>query len=247
MSNDLDIAKCFEFAKELTLQAGKLLECHFKNEKIVYGKGKWDYVTNYDHKIEKLFIDGISNRFPDHKIIAEETASVMEKMPELTDTPTWFLDPIDGTVNFMHLFPQFCISLALTVCKEIVLGIIYNPSNSELYTAIKGKGAFLNGSPIHTSEVTELRNAMIMLETSVIKFKSKDTDIHKARMEVLIETAQITRNVGSAALSLAYIARGIADCFHLEHIKAWDVAAGTLILREAGGTILETKVIYLHR
>lgn len=78
----------------------------------------------------------------------------MEKMPELTDAPTWFLDPIDGTINFMHLFPHFCISVALTVCKELVLGIIYNPSNSELYTAIKGKGAFLNGKPIRTSKVT---------------------------------------------------------------------------------------------
>lgn len=88
------------------------------------------------------------------RIIAEETINAMEKMPELTDTPTWFLDPIDGTVNFIHLFPAFSISIALTVCKELILGIIYDPWNSQLYTAIKDKGAFLNGKPIHTSKVT---------------------------------------------------------------------------------------------
>lgn len=96
------------------------------------------------------------------RIIAEETVTVMEKMPELTDAPTWLLDPIDGTINFMHLFPHFCISIGLTVRKELVLGIIYNPSNSELYTAIKGKGAFLNGAPIHTSKVTG--NACLIIE-----------------------------------------------------------------------------------
>jgi len=77
-----------------------------------------------------------------------------QSIPELTDAPTWLLDPIDGTINFMHSFPQVCISIALTVCKEVILGIIYNPLNSELYSAIKGKGAFLNGKPIRTSKIT---------------------------------------------------------------------------------------------
>jgi fructose-1,6-bisphosphatase/inositol monophosphatase family enzyme len=88
------------------------------------------------------------------RIIAEEMTAAMEKMPELTDAPTWFLDPIDGTTNFIHSFPNVCISLALTIRKELVLGIIYNPLNSELYSAIKGQGAFLNGKPIRTSNVT---------------------------------------------------------------------------------------------
>lgn len=80
--------------------------------------------------------------------------AVMGKMPEFTDAPTWFIDPIDGTLNFIHMFPQICISIGLTICKELVLGIIYNPLNSELYTAIKGEGAFLNGKPICTSKVS---------------------------------------------------------------------------------------------
>lgn len=239
MSSELNIEKCFEFAKELTLQAGKLLENNFK-DKIVRDKGNWDFVTNYDHKIEKIFIDGLSREFPDHKIIAEETVHTMEKMPKLTDAPTWLIDPIDGTINFMHLFPSYSISVALTVCKELVLGIIYDPSNSDLYTAIKGKGAFLNGKPIRTSKVTELKEALLLLETTVIKLK-KDRDIYMARMIALIESSQIIRNFGSAALSLAYIARGTADCLHHDFFKPWDVAAGTLILCEAGGTVLDMK------
>lgn len=99
------------------------------------------------------------------RIIAEEMTHAMEKMPELTDAPTWFLDPIDGTVNFMHSFPIFSISLALTVCKEVVLGIIYDPRNSELYTAIKGKGAFLNGKLIRTSKITG--NAYLVAEATL--------------------------------------------------------------------------------
>lgn len=239
MSSDLDIEKCFEFAKELTLQAGKLLECNSKDEKIIYNKGNWDFVTNYDHKIEKIFIDSLSKEFPDHKIIAEETIHAMEKMPELTDAPTWFLDPIDGTINFIHLFPYFSISVALTVCKELVLGIIYDPWNSELYTAIKGKGAFLNGKPICTSKVSEMKEALFLYEMSFMKLKEKD--IYIARMIALTEEMQVARNIGSAALSLAYVARGVADCLHHDILKPWDVAAGTLILREAGGTVLDTK------
>ncbi|XP_077267848.1 inositol monophosphatase 2-like isoform X2 [Temnothorax americanus] len=200
-----------------------------------------DFVTEHDQKIEKILIDGLSREFPDHKIIAEETIGTGE-MPGLTDAPTWFIDPIDGTHNFIHLFPHFCISVGLTVRKELALGIIYNPSNSELYTAIKGKGAFLNGKPIHTSKVTELKKALVMLEPFVWKLELKDNSIQIPRMNALVEATHITRCIGSAALTLAYIARGVADCFFLDtHLRAWDVAAGTLILREAGGTVIDTK------
>ncbi|KYN01586.1 Inositol-phosphate phosphatase, partial [Cyphomyrmex costatus] len=219
-----------------------ILECSVKDEKIIYNKNEWDFVTNYDQQIEKMFIKGLSKEFPDHKIIAEETVATMQKMPELTDAPTWLLDPIDGTINFMHSFPQFCISIALTVHKVPVLGIIYNPLSLEFYSAIKGKGAFLNGKPIHVSNITDLKKAMLVLDPSAIKIVGKDKDIYAARVNALIEATQVTRNFGSAALSLAYLARGIIDCFHLDNVlKPWDVAAGILIIREAGGTVIDSK------
>ncbi|XP_018355413.1 PREDICTED: inositol monophosphatase 2-like [Trachymyrmex septentrionalis] len=241
MSCDLDIAKCFDFATERVLQAGKILKCG-QDEKIIYNKNEGDFVTNYDQQIEKLFIDGLAKEFPDHRIIAEEMVFAMQKMPELTDAPTWFLDPIDGTINFMHSLPYFGISVALMICKELVLGIIYNPSNSEFYSAIKGKGAFLNGKPIHVSNITDLKQAMLGIDASAVKFVKKDKDMYTARLTALIEATQVNRNIGSAALSMAYVAQGIIDILYDDvFLKPWDVAAGTLLIREAGGTVIDSK------
>jgi len=209
--------------------------------KLYVRKKKWDFVTDFDYKIEKMLIDGLSKEFPDHKIIAEETVDAMQEMPELTDAPTWLLDPIDGTTNWMHSFPYSCISVALMVSKELVLGIIYNPWHSELYSAIKGKGAFLNGKPIRTSKVTELKKALQMIDPALARLFGTIRDIYTGRMEVLMEIAQATRNIGSAAMIMAYVARGVVDCFHIDYLKPWDVAAGTLIIREAGGTVIDTK------
>ncbi|XP_011630544.1 inositol monophosphatase 2-like [Pogonomyrmex barbatus] len=243
MSSDPDIARYFEIAKELTLQAGQIIKCHCEEEKVVYVKNKNDFVTDFDNKIEKLFFDNLSKEFPNHKIIAEEAAAKMLEMPELTDAPTWFIDPIDGTTNFIHSFPQFCISVGLMICKELVLGIIYNPMHSEFYSAIKGKGAFLNGKPICCSKVTELKEALIGLETSIALVISvgANKDIYTGRINALVEITQGVRNIGSAAMAMAYVARGALDSFHLDDLKPWDVAAGTLIIREAGGIVIDTK------
>ncbi|XP_050458673.1 uncharacterized protein LOC126855247 isoform X2 [Cataglyphis hispanica] len=187
-----------------------------------------------------MFIDSLSTEFPDHKIIAEETVNTMQEMPELTDAPTWFLDPIDGTVNFVHRFPQNCISIGLTVCKEPVLGIIYNPVFSELYTAIKGQGAFLNGKRIHTSKVTELKKALQVIEPKIMRRVYKK-NIFLGRIDAVVEATRATRSMGSAAMSMAYVARGAIDCVQIDGLQSWDVAAGIVIVREAGGTVMETK------
>ncbi|XP_072760983.1 inositol monophosphatase 1-like [Anoplolepis gracilipes] len=244
MSTDLDIAKCCEFAKKLTLQAGEIIKCSFESEKTLYKKTKddWDLATDIDHKVEKMLIDNLSKEFPDHKIVAEETVFMMKKEPELTDAPTWFIDPIDGTLNFIHGFPMFCISIGLLVGKEPVLGIIYNPITSELYSAIKGGGAFLNGKRIYTSKVTELEKSVQLFEPKIIQvMQEKNKDIFIARMIAIIEATEIMRHLGSAALSMAYVARGAAHCIHIDYLQSWDIAAGLVIISEAGGTIIETK------
>lgn len=189
-----------------------------------------------------MFIDSLSKEFPDHKIIAEETVAEMQGMPEFTDAPTWFIDPIDGTVNFIHTFPQTCISVGLTVCKEPVLGIIYNPITSEFYSAIKGEGAFLNGKRIRISKVTEMKNALQVIEPTILQvLYRKSKDIFLGKIDALVGAAKVTRTLGSAALSMAYVARGAVDCMHIDCLQAWDVAAGIVIVREAGGTVMETK------
>ncbi|KAG5326504.1 VTC4 phosphatase, partial [Acromyrmex heyeri] len=179
----LTVANC-KLAKELIKlikHIGKILKCG-EDEKVIYNKNEGDFVTNYNQQIEKLFIDSLSKEFPNHRIIAEETVFAMQKMPELTDAPTWFLDPIDGTINFMHSLPYFNISIALMIRKVLVLGIIYNPLNSEFYTATKGKSAFLNGKPIHVSNITVI-NAKLMITAKliiIIIFTGSTYDIMKA-------------------------------------------------------------------
>ncbi|XP_015435719.1 PREDICTED: inositol monophosphatase 2-like [Dufourea novaeangliae] len=165
----------------------------------------------------------------------------MHEKPELTDKPTWIIDPIDGTMNYVNSFPYTCISVGLTVCKEIVVGIIYNPLSSELYTAVKGEGAFLNGKPIKTSNVTELRKALAEIEVFSLRIPSKNRDIRWSRFEAVLSATRGIRFMGSSALSLAYVAKGALDCMQVDNLQPWDIAAGVLIVREAGGTILDTK------
>nr|XP_033201481.1 inositol monophosphatase 3-like isoform X1 [Bombus vancouverensis nearcticus] len=242
MSSELDIRNYFEFAKELILKAGEVFKCGFEGEKIVESKAhEWDLVTDYDKKIEDILIKSLKEKFPDHEFIGEETTASVKNAPVLTDKPTWLIDPIDGTINYINANPNTCISVALAVCKKIVVGIIYNPITSELYTAIKGHGAFLNDKPIKTSRNTELRKSLIELELFSLRIPSKNRDIRWGRFEALLNASQGIRFLGSAAMALAYVAKGAIDCFQMDHLQPWDVAAGVLIICEAGGTVIDTK------
>ena len=242
MSSELDIRNYFEFVKELILKAGEIFKCGFEGEKIVKTKDhEWDLVTDYDKKIEDTLIKSLKEKFPDHEFIGEETAAASVKNTlVLTDKPTWIIDPIDGTMNYVNANPNTCISVALAVCKKIVIGIIYNPITSELYTAIKGHGAFLNDKPIKTSRNTELRKSLIEFEFSALRI-SKNRDIRWGRFEALFNATKGVRFLGSAAMALAYVARGAIDCFQMDDLQPWDVAAGVLIICEAGGTVIDTK------
>nr|XP_050857104.1 uncharacterized protein LOC127066894 [Vespula vulgaris] len=240
MANDQDIEKYFEFAKNLTLKAGQTIKDVDDTDKIIKSKsvGK-DLVTNFDCQIEEFLINALSKEFPDHKFIAEEATGLSE-LPELTDSPTWLIDPIDGTVNFIHNFSQYCISVGLTICKEVVLGIIYNPVSCELYTAKKGQGAFLNEKPIRVSKITELKKSLLAFEVGSLRVQ-KNRDIAWARFLALFDSCQTIRNVGSATLSMAYVAKGAIDCFQMDGLQPWDVAAGMIIVTEAGGTLIDSK------
>ncbi|XP_008474632.1 inositol monophosphatase 1-like, partial [Diaphorina citri] len=145
----VDIAKCFETVLPLIEHAGEIVVEGFNSIKNIETKTtSWDLVTEYDKKVEKTLISRIQNHFPTHKFIGEETSSTTV----LTNDPTWIIDPIDGTLNFVHRFPHSCISVAFAVERELVIGIVYNPMLQQMFTAQKGKGAFLNGKRIHTSD-----------------------------------------------------------------------------------------------
>ncbi|XP_043275784.1 inositol monophosphatase 2-like isoform X1 [Venturia canescens] len=242
MAGSEEIHNYLEVAKKLALECGEIFESALALGKRVDTKSSdYDLVTEYDRAIEALLIEGLSSKFPEHKFIAEESTAAANEMSALTDSPTWLIDPIDGTTNFVHGFSQCCISMGLTVKKRLVLGLIYNPSSNEMFTAIRGEGAFLNGKRMNTSKITELNKSLVYIEPMGIRQSGKNRDIAVARFEAFVCSTQGIRSFGSAALGLAYVARGTLDALHLDHVGPWDVAAGALLVEEAGGVVIDPK------
>lgn len=153
--NDQQIQEAFDLALALTKQCGPIVLEGFRNSaKDVASKGRhWDLVTEYDRRVEDVLIEGLKKRFPDHRMLGEESASEANRKEALDDRPTWIIDPIDGTINFVRGVKFIAISVALVVRKELKIGIIYNPCMDEMYTAIAGQGTFLNGERVRVSGV----------------------------------------------------------------------------------------------
>lgn len=205
-------------------------------------KGWADLVTEVDTASQKTIFEILSAAFPTHAFIGEESGSGLldenacgSNAP--ADTPyTWIVDPLDGTTNFVHGVELFGPSIALTRGNEILCGVIYNPMTEELFTAEQGRGAFLNGCAIHVSEATDLEHAL-----SAVAFPTRtdgDSPDFHAFLVMLAET-QAIRRIGSSALNLAYVAAGRFDLLSNQSAHVWDVAAGALLVREAGGIVTD--------
>ncbi|XP_034171124.1 uncharacterized protein LOC117600171 [Osmia lignaria lignaria] len=229
----------YEFAIKLTHDAAQILKTAINGLKKVDEKlGDWDLVTEYDRKIEDVIIGNLKSKFPNHRFIGEESTG--KELPELTDDPTWIIDPIDGTTNFVHGFPHTCVVIGLAIKKEMVIGIVYNPVLEQLFTARKGRGAFLNEKPIKVSTVQELSKALVCLEGGFIKvdeLREKTLE----RLRTIVQKVQGIRTLGVAALSLCYVAMGIVEAYYIEGpgISTWDIAAASLIISEAGGVVVD--------
>ncbi|KAK9297300.1 hypothetical protein QLX08_009012 [Tetragonisca angustula] len=227
----------YEFAIKLTHDAAQILKAAINGAKKVDEKlGNWDLVTEYDRKIEDVVIGQLKAKFPNHRFIGEESTG--KELPELTDDPTWIIDPIDGTTNFIHGFPHTCVVIGLSIKKEMVIGIVYNPVLEQLFTARRGRGAFLNNKPIKVSNVQDLSKALVCMESGFIKVDHmREKTIERIRAIVL--EAQGIRTLGVAALTLCYVAMGIVEAYYIEGpgISTWDIAAASLIISEAGEKI----------
>ncbi|KAI8040469.1 fibrous sheath CABYR-binding protein [Drosophila gunungcola] len=198
-----------------------------------------DLVTPTDNIVEETFIKAISSRFPDHQFIAEERISKSETgMVTLTDEPTWIIDPIDGTMNYVHHFPHYCISVAYLVNQETQFGIIYNPPMKNMYTAQLGKGAQLNGSDIRTTGQTKLSSAMILQEYSSDSNETRNL-VAAENSQRLVKKTHAMRSIGSSAMCLAMVASGVADAYYNFGLHVWDMCAGALIVTEAGGVAMD--------
>ncbi|MEX1135416.1 MAG: inositol monophosphatase family protein [Balneolales bacterium] len=194
-------------------------------------KGKNDLVTDADLASEKEIIRMISQQFPDDQILAEESAADAS----LTNARTWIIDPIDGTTNFAHRYPVFCVSIGFWESKQAKSAVVLEINQNELFTAEKGKGAFLNGHSIHISKETNSKDALILTG-----FPYKDLNLLDDYLQLfksLIKNTHGVRRPGSAAYDLCCVAAGRCEGFYEYGLAAWDVAAGSLIIQEAGGVV----------
>ncbi|XP_075513776.1 inositol-phosphate phosphatase-like isoform X2 [Primulina tabacum] len=200
--------------------------------------GEVDLVTETDKTCEKLIFDHLKQHFPEHKFVGEETTAACGAT-ELTQEPTWIVDPLDGTTNFVHGFPFVCVSIGLTIGRIPMVGVVYNPIMDELFMAIRGKGAFLNGKAIKVSSQTELVKALLATEVGTKRDKAT-VDETTNRINSLLFKVRSLRMSGSCALNLCGIACGRLDLFYeLGFGGPWDVAAGAVIVTEAGGLVFD--------
>lgn len=220
------------FAIETARDAGQLLLEKFGRKLNITKKGDINLVTEADLASERLIIERIKSYYPKHSILAEESGNAVIIGGE--NTWKWIIDPLDGTTNFAHGYPCFCVTLALEHDGEIVIGVTFDPTRNELFAAERGKGASLNNKPIRVSETDDLGNALLV---TGFPYDFRDRpDFARHFSEFLLRSRGVRRD-GSAAIDLAYVACGRFDGFWEEGLNPWDVAAGLLLIEEAGGQV----------
>lgn len=221
-----------KFAVSIAREAGAVLMEYFHKEHTIDFKGRIDIVTDVDRRSEEMLISRITAAYPDHDIITEESAG-----KQLGNRARWILDPIDGTTNYAHGFPFFCVSIALELDGEIIIGVINSPVLQEVFVCEKGKGSFLNGERLAVSPTEDLAKSFLATGFPYDIAQNPYNNINYFSGMALQSLA--IRRAGSAALDLAYVATGRFDGFWELKLHPWDTAAGWLLVREAGGTITQ--------
>ena len=206
---------------------------YFSNVKsvAVKSKGPNDFVTEADIAAEKDIVQHILRAYPDHAILCEEQGLVGNQESRYC----WVIDPLDGTTNFIHGFPHFAVSIALKKDQQEIVGVVYDPLKNDFFEAVRGEAAFLNGFRIRVSDRSSLSGAL--LGTGVPYHSRKDLDLYLKVLRSLIHGTAGIRRPGSATLDLAYVAAGRLDGFWEFGLRPWDIAAGVLLVQEAGGLV----------
>ena len=212
--------------------AGQTLLERMEEGRTVEFKGVMNMVTDADRAAEQAIIERIASAFPDHRILAEERGASLGSASRYQ----WVIDPLDGTTNYIHTFPAFCVSIGLEVDGAIVMGVVFDPTRDELFVAKKGKGAQCNGHSISVSHAGTLDHALLVTGFSY-DVRHDPTDNNFNFFHGFVMRAQGVRRTGSAALDLCYVAMGRFDGFWEMRLAPWDTAAGSLMVTEAGGTI----------
>jgi myo-inositol-1(or 4)-monophosphatase len=202
-------------------------------------KGRCDFVTEADLASQEAIRQTIRKAFPDHDFLAEEDAADrkakgLSPIPERRSEFRWIVDPLDGTTNYVHRLPGYAVSIALQRREELLLGVVFDPLSEDCFVGEKARGATLNGSPLATSRCQEAREAMVAVSFSPLV--SRDSPEIRRFVEILLH-CQSVRRMGSAALNLSYVAAGRLDAYLATSVSIWDVAAGCLLVEEAGGIV----------
>jgi myo-inositol-1(or 4)-monophosphatase len=230
----MELSRLTVVAINAALAAGELLRKGFGSQFDISSKpGPHNLVTQYDHKAEEIIISHIKHFFPDHDFLAEESgAHNLKEAPVL-----WVIDPLDGTTNFAHTIPLFAVSIGAVINNDVKVGVIYLPMMNELYVAEKGQGASLNGVKLSVSKVKVFQHAVVAMGFPYVMNKKA---VRSAELFLEISRkGNPIRDLGSAAVNLAYLAAGRLDAFWNASLQPWDLAAGKLLVEEAGGKITQ--------
>ena len=218
--------------EKVARKGGRILKSGLNEAHTVMFKGVVDLVTEMDCKVEKTIVDTIEMIYPDHEIYSEEQGK-----GGITSSIKWVIDPLDGTTNYAHGYTHFCISIALQENDELLLAIIFDPIKDEMFTAVAGNGTFLNDKPVFVSKEPLLDKSLVATGFPYDRRTSSDNNLKE--FQNFIVKVQGIRRSGSAALDLAYVACGRLDGFWEPKLQPWDVAAGSLLVKEAGGIITD--------
>ncbi len=246
MYNDL-----LKFTIKTAKKAGKYVMAEQKKGLIIEEKGKNDLVTNADRASEELIIKEIKKKYPDHAVIGEESSFIRKS--DIADYANaeyiWLIDPIDGTTNYAHQLKEYAVSIGLFkmskkeksknfqyLSGELIVGVVYAPGMDELFSAAKGEGAHLNGKKIQVSKITEVKNALF-----ATGFPYKNQGLNLPYFNAMMGRCQAIRRLGAASLDLCYVAAGRFEGYWEFGLKPWDIAAGALIIEEAGGHVTDTN------
>jgi len=220
-----------EAAIEWAREAGALLRQAYGGAHELERKSPIDLVTETDRRAEELILARLRQRFPDHAVLAEESGAFQARNAPVR----WLIDPLDGTTNFAHNYPFFCVSIAAEHQGRLAAGAVYDPVREELFAAAAGAGATLNGAPIRVSSVQRLEDSLLV--TGFPYDVRENPEPHVKLFQAFLTRAQGVRRDGSAALNLCYLAMGRFDGFWESKLSPWDMAAGVLITQEAGGRV----------
>lgn len=218
--------------ERLAREAGTILRAGYNTEHQVNYKGVIDLVTEVDHQSEAYLLGELRSQFPDHHIVTEESGIIQG-----SDQHIWYIDPLDGTVNYAHHIPIFAVSIAYAFQGKLAMGAVFDPMRDEMFLAERDKGAFLNGKPLRVSSVDELQKSLLVTGFPYDAWNTEHDNF--ANFVHMGKLTQGVRRLGSAALDLSYVAAGRFEGFWEMSLKPWDVAAGGLICEEAGASVTD--------